>query len=94
MAERDKPWFTKLKKALARCDHDSDPDAFAAFVAVVLEDTFNPVDFLAQVAGFTHDEEKSWIRGWAKGAIVPTPKMRRAILKGVREHFAQALKGA
>lgn len=94
MAGGEKPWYTKLRGAIESCEvHQDDPDAFAALIKAVLEDTQGPLDFLAQCAGYVDDEQKAWIRGWAAEAIMPPPRMRRKVIRAVRERFAHAFKG-
>lgn len=86
-------WHEQVRSALEKCDHDSSPDAFAALVAVVLLGEDNPQDFLASLARFTNDQEKLWIQAWAKGAMVPTPRMRQLIVFGVRECISKRQEG-
>ncbi|WKZ29068.1 MAG: hypothetical protein QY323_06105 [Patescibacteria group bacterium] len=86
-------WHEQVRSALEKCDHDTSPDAFAALIAVMLYGKENPQDFLASLAGFTHDQEKLWIQAWAKGAMVPTPRMRQMIVFGVREHLSKFREG-
>lgn len=94
MAGGPKPWYARLRDAVENCEQlQDDPDQFALLIAVALKDTQSPIDFLAQCAGFTHDRQKSVIEDWATGAVMPTPRMRRKVVRAVREHFAQAFKG-
>ncbi|MEK7545565.1 MAG: hypothetical protein AAB554_00640 [Patescibacteria group bacterium] len=32
-----------------------------------------------------------WVRGWAVGAIMPTPRVQRAVVANLRRHFARLL---
>jgi hypothetical protein len=86
MAGQEVPWLTRLKAAHEKCVHDGDPDLFAALIELALQGG-GGVDALAKYAGLSHDEEKAWIHGWAKGAIVPTPTTRRRIIAGLRARF-------
>ena len=94
MAGRNKPWYARLRDAVETCEQlQDDSDQFALLIKIVIEDTENPLDFLAQCAGYVYDEQKAWIKGWAAEAMTPPPRMRRKVVRAVREHFAQAFKG-
>lgn len=86
MAGQKAPWLTLLKAAYEKCVHDSDPDAFAALIGLALQGG-GGIEALAKYAGLSYGEETSWIRGWAQGAIVPTPKMRQRVMAGFRARF-------
>jgi hypothetical protein len=93
MAGGQKPWYSRLREAVEACEKLDDPDLFSALVGVVLKDVDRPWDLLAQAADFTYHQQKHWIKGWADGAIMPTPSMRRKVVRNLREHFGQAFRG-
>ena len=95
MAEREKlDPMVRLRIALEDNDPEVNPDHFCELIAAVLANPGDPIVLLCKaVYGHYRQGQLPFFEDWASGLAAPAPRMRRQVVKAVREDFEKRRKG-